>query len=55
VETKLLRRPSFKNGFPANCHFWGTNGGINSTNRKTPFTVDLSADLVIFAAQKNLL
>jgi glycine cleavage system H protein len=27
---------------------------LNSTNRKTPFTVDLSGVLVIFAAQKRL-
>jgi len=31
------------------------NGGMNSTNRKTSFTADLSAVLVIFAAQKKLL
>jgi glycine cleavage system H protein len=54
VETKLLLTRPFKNGFPANCHFWGMNGGMNSTNRKTPFTVDLSAVLIIFAAQKKI-
>jgi len=55
VETKLLLSFPIKNGFPANRHFWGTNGGMNSTNRKTPFAVDLSVVLVIFAAQKKLL
>jgi hypothetical protein len=30
------------------------NGGMNSINRKTPFTADLSGVLVIFAAQKRL-
>jgi len=55
VGTKLLLSLSIKNGFPANCHFWGTNGGMNSTNRKTSFTGDLSVVLVIFAAQKKLL
>jgi hypothetical protein len=55
VETKLCRAVSIKNGFPANCHFWGVNGGMNSTNRKTSFTADLSGVLIIFAAQKQTL
>ena len=53
-ETKLLSRHTIENSFPANCHFGGTNGGMNSTNRKTSFTADLSGVLVIFAAQKTL-
>jgi len=53
VETKLLLSFPIKNGFPANRHFWGTNGGMNSTNRKTSFTADLSGVLGIFAAQKR--
>jgi len=53
VKTKLLLSFPIKNGFPANRHFWGTNGGMNSTNRKTSFTGDLSVVLVIFAAQKK--
>jgi hypothetical protein len=52
-ETKLLSPRSVENSFPANRHFRGMNGGMNSTNRKTSFTADLSGVLVIFAAQKT--
>ncbi|HEV8508383.1 MAG TPA: hypothetical protein VGQ53_23445 [Chitinophagaceae bacterium] len=53
MRTKLSWRVSVENSFPANRHFWGTNGGMNSTNRKTSFTADLSGVLGIFAAQKR--